>query len=294
MGHLEDRAQLTGRRAIIVGGAEGLGEASAVDLAAAGVRVAICDRKADALAATVAAIEAAGGEVAHHGVFDARDSSALAEFFAACDGPFEHGLDILVNVVGGSYRAPFESSTPKSWDAMMRTNFTWMLDAHQLAIPRMRAAGQGSIINFTSIEGLRAAPGFAVYGAMKAAVVSLTASLGVELGPEGIRVNAIAPDYAPTPSMRAFTTGGGDQQAYDDAVLDLSTSIRIPMGREGSYEDISGVVLFLASELSGYLTGACLNPDGGAWAAKGWSNWPGLGFRNLPPRDALSPYLSDG
>jgi NAD(P)-dependent dehydrogenase (short-subunit alcohol dehydrogenase family) len=290
MGILEDRAQLDGRRAILVGGGGGLGEASAVDLASAGVRVAICDRDAAALEATTRVIEEAGGEVAASGVLDGRDAEALAGFFATADEVFDGQLDILVNVVGGTFRAPFTESSPKAWDALMRTNFTWLLSSHQLAISRMRAAGRGSIINFTSIEAHRAAPGFAVYAAMKAAVASLTSTLAVELGPDGIRVNAIAPDVTPTPSMLTIP-GGGPESEAERAARSLAAQITFPMGREGLYEDIGGVVLFLASELSSYVTGTTIHPDGGSWASKGWSNWPDIGFRNLPPEQIIDLLL---
>jgi NAD(P)-dependent dehydrogenase (short-subunit alcohol dehydrogenase family) len=284
MGYLEERAGLVGKRALVIGGGGGLGEASAVDLAAAGVRVALCDRDEAGLATTAASIEALGGEVVATAALDARDPEALRAFFERCDEPFEGSLDVLLNVVGGTFRAPFDESTPKAWDTLMRTNFTWLLTSHQLAIPRMRAAGRGSIINFTSIEAHRAAPGFAVYAAMKAGVASLTSSLAVELGPENIRVNCIAPDITPTPSMQAIPGGAGGHDA-------ISYRITFPMGREGRYQDVGGVALFLASELSSYVTGSTIHPDGGSWASKGWSNWPGTGWRNLAPSEVVSLYL---
>ena len=268
----------------MIGGGGGLGEASAVELGAAGVRLALCDRDEAGLAATAAKIEALGGEVVASTVLDARDPEALAAFFGRCDEVFDEGLDVLLNVVGGTFRAPFDESSPKAWDTLMRTNFTWLLSAHQLAIPRMRRAGRGSIINFTSIEAHRAAPGFAVYAAMKAGVASLTSTLAVELGPENIRVNCIAPDITPTPSMRAIP--GADEE--HDAV---AYAVTFPMGREGRYDDVGGVALFLASELSSYVTGTTIHPDGGSWASKGWGNWPGTGWRNLVPNEVAELYL---
>lgn len=289
MGHLEDRAGLLAKRAIIVGGGGGLGEASAVDLAAAGVRVALCDRDEAGLAATTSKIETLGGQVAASAVLDG-DAEALASFFTSCDEVFDGGLEVLVNVVGGTFRGSFDESTPKAWDTLMRTNFTWLLSSHQLAIPRMRRAGRGSIINFTSIEAHRAAPGFAVYAAMKAGVASLTSTLALELGPENIRVNCIAPDITPTPSMQAIP-GSGLVSAVNDAAEAMGYRIGFPMSRAGVYEDIGGVALFLASELSSYVTGTTIHPDGGSWASKGWSNWPGTGWRNLPPNEVVGLYL---
>jgi len=289
MGYLEERAQLEGKVALVIGGGGGLGEASAVELAKAGVTLALCDRDEVSLQATIQAIEAAGGEVAVSEVFDARDAEALSAFFDRCDKAFSNKLDILVNVVGGTFRGNFADSTPKAWDALMRTNFTWLLSAHHLAIPRMRAAGKGSIINFTSIEGYRAAPGFAVYAAMKAGVASFTATLAVELGPENIRVNCVAPDITPTPSMRAIP-GGGNPPAEDPEADAIRSQIAFPMAREGVYEDIGGPVLFLASNLSSYVTGTTIHPDGGTWASKGWFNWPSEGFRNVPPAEVVEVF----
>ena len=243
MRDLEDRAQLVGKRAVIVGGGGGLGEATAIDLAAAGVRVALCDRNKEALDSTVAKIRSDGGEVSAVEVLDARDADALTGFFRSCDKAFGGALDVLCNVVGGTFRAPFEESTPKAWDALMRTNFIWLLASHQLAIPRMRAASRGSIINFTSIEAHRAAPGYAIYAAMKAAVASLTSTLAVELGPDNIRVNCIAPDVTPTPGAMA-TPAESMTFGQDPALETIKNQIAFPMARQGRYEDVGGVALF--------------------------------------------------
>src|SRR5271166_3494315 len=109
----------------------------------------------------------------------------------------------------------------------------------------MRKAGGGSIVNLTSIEAHRAAPGYAVYAAMKAGLASLTRTLAVELGPDGIRVNAIAADVVPTRSMAQLVP-------EESAAWELQQRIAIPMGRCGTYEDVGGCALFLASDLSAY------------------------------------------
>ena len=278
MGHLEDRAGLHGRVAIIVGGGGGLGRAGARALGRAGMRLALCDRNAELLAETAATLSSEGVEVVT-ATLDARDDAALAAFFALVGDR----LDVLVNVVGGTFSQPFEESAPKGWDAIIRTNFTWLLHAIQLAIPRMRAAGGGSIINFTSIEAHRAAPSYAVYAGMKAAVTNTGRTLAVELAPDGIRVNTIAADITPTEGMQAMLA----------ARSPLADSVSIPMGRMGTYEDIGGCALFLASDLSRYVTGQTLHPDGGALASSGWFSWPGIGWRNTPPTEALMPFLPD-
>jgi NAD(P)-dependent dehydrogenase (short-subunit alcohol dehydrogenase family) len=221
-------------------------------------------------------------------VVDARDPDALASFFATVDQRFGGLLHILVNVVGGTFRQPFADSNPRGWQALVRANFTWMLHSTQLAIPRMRAAGCGSVINLTSIEAHRAAPEFAVYAAMKAAVTSFSRTLAVELGPDRIRVNTIAPDLVPTEGTRAMD----DVASEPAAVAALSDRIAIPMGRRGTYEDVGGCALFLASDLSGYVTGTTLHPDGGALAASGQFSWPG-GHSPFPPRSVIDALLGE-
>ncbi len=283
MGYLDERAGLEGRLAVLVGGGGGLGRACAVDLAGAGMRLALCDRDAESLGDTAAAIAGAGGTVTTS-VLDARDPDALAGFFAEVDRDHGPRADVLVNVVGGTFHQPFTESSPKGWEALVRANFTWLLHSTRLAVDRMRPAG-GSIINLTSIEAHRATPGYAVYAAMKAAVTSLTRSLAVELAPEGIRVNTIAPDYIPTRPLEGLSAG------EDDEVAALHHRIATPMGRAGTFADAGGCAIFLASDLSSFVTGSTLHPDGGALAAAGWFNWPGDGYLNHPPPAVLEHLL---
>ena len=287
---LEKRMGLAGKFALIVGGGGGLGRASAYDLARAGVTLALCDRDKELLDETVAAIRKEGGKVVLAEVFDAREPGHLEKFFKQADEVNGGKLDVLINVVGGTFRQPFADTSPRGWDALMRTNFTWLLHATHLAIPRMRATGRGgSIMSFTSIEGHRAAPGFTVYAGMKAAVENFSRTLAVELAAEGIRVNTIAPDITPTEGMAKIANSAGARPS-DPALLKVTESVSIPMGRYGVYDDVGGCVLFLASDLSRYVTGTCIHPDGGTWASAGWFNWPETGYGNTPPM-AVSEFL---
>jgi 3-oxoacyl-[acyl-carrier protein] reductase len=279
MSYLDERADLSGRVAVIVGGGGGLGRACAIDLSGAGMRLALCDRDAASLSETATLIEGTGGE-AMTGELDARDPEALTDFFAATDARFGGACDVLINVVGGTFRQPFAESNPRGWDALIKTNFTWLLHSTQLAVARMRPHG-GSIINITSIEAHRAAPGFAVYAAMKAAVTSLSRTLAVELAPEKIRVNTIAPDYILTPALGTLT------EELSEEFVALQHRIGTPMGRVGRFEDAGGCALFLASNLSSFVTGSTLHPDGGAIASAGWFNWPGEGYLNHPPQGVI-------
>jgi NAD(P)-dependent dehydrogenase (short-subunit alcohol dehydrogenase family) len=273
MGWFEGRSGLDGTVAVVTGGAGGLGAAIASDLAANGVRLAVIDIDAEAVATLRGALGTDGRDVIlHEG--DVRDVGVLPALFEAVDECWGQ-VDTLVNVVGGTFRAPFIETTEKGWDALLRMNLHPVLNACSLAAPRMRASGRGgSIINITTIEAHRAAPGFAVYAAAKAAVEQFGRTLAVELAPDGIRVNSVAPDYAPTPNLLRL---GGAMPSPG------SLRAAIPMGRAGLGTDISGCVVFLASALSSYVTGTTLHADGGTYASSGWFNWPGSGWSNHVP-----------
>jgi 3-oxoacyl-[acyl-carrier protein] reductase len=276
VGWFDERAGLDGAVAVITGGAGGLGESIVLDLAANGGRVAVIDLDAAALEALRLRLVKEGHDpIAHHG--DARDPETLAHLFTEVDRRWAR-LDVLVNVVGGTFRAPFTETSPKAWDALLRTNLLHVLHACSLAIPRMRAGGRGgSIINLTTIEAHRAAPGFAVYSAAKAAVEQFARTLAVELAPDGIRVNSVAPDYVPTPNLTRLSQG------HDPLGTAEAARIAIPLGRVGRPADVSHAVVFLASALSSYITGTTLHPDGGTSASAGWFNWPEIGWANHAP-----------
>jgi NAD(P)-dependent dehydrogenase (short-subunit alcohol dehydrogenase family) len=189
---------------------------------------------------------------------------------------------------------PFDQTRPKGWEALFRANYLWLLHSTQQALPLLRSTGRGgSIINITSIEAHRAAPGFAVYAGFKAAVTGFTKSLAVELAPEGIRVNTIEPDMVPTDGIRTVAPDDGAQVWEDTPLGRLRAEVGIPMARPGRLEDVGGAALFLASDLSSYVTGTSLHPDGGVTAAAGFYRWPEAGWTNVPPAASLAGYLDD-
>ena len=286
MGYLEDRAGLAGKVAVITGGAGGLGWPIARDLARAGVHVAICDRDADALSAIATEI----GNIPVKSLLrhaDVREPEAMAAFFAEIDETFGR-VDILVNVPGGGFVAPLMNTNAKGWNAIIRQNFLYVLDTTQLAIHRMQTQGTGgSIIYVTSVEAHRSVPNRAVYGAMKAGVTNLAKTLALEVGADRIRVNTVAPDIFPT----AATRGQGDMSGSPQA--DLAAAMTVPLEHFGSGEELSGCVLFLASDLSAYVTGTTLHVDGGTYASSGWFNWPDAGWVNVVPQPTLDFLTSD-
>ena len=275
------RAGLDGTVAIVTGGAGGLGEAISTDLAANGVRVAVLDYDQAAVDRITATL--VGDAIVQHG--DAREPEHLDRLFAAAHERWGR-LDTLVNVAGGTFKAPFTTQSPRAWDALIRANFGHVLHTAARAIPAMRAGGRGgSIINLTTIEAHRAAPNFAVYSAAKAATTHFARTLAIELAPDRIRVNNVAPDITPTPNMLGLA---GGTESGEHPMLDARNArLSIPMGRVGVPTDISGAVVFLASDLAAYITGTTLHPDGGTFASSGWFNWPGSGFGNILPAELL-------
>lgn len=279
MGWFEERAGLAGTVAVVTGGAGGLGTAIVHDLAANGVRVAVLDMDPAATEQLQATLDQGGADAIVH-LGDARDPDQMAALFAAVDARWDR-LDTLVNIAGGTFRAPFTDTSPNGWDALIRANLGTVLHACALAVPRMRdGARGGSIVNITTIEAHRAAPGYAVYAAAKAAVESFARTLAVEVAPDGIRVNNVAPDYVPTPGLLRLADGAAGPSPE-------VVRAAIPMGRAGDVRDVSHCVVFLASALASYVTGSTLHPDGGTWASSGWLNWPGSGWSNFPPASLL-------
>jgi 3-oxoacyl-[acyl-carrier protein] reductase len=243
-----DAVLLTDRVAIVTGAAVGIGRATALALARFGAHLAVCDRDVDNMALLATDIEAAGRKVVT-ATLDVRDGDAVREFVAAAAeqlGP----IDVLVNNAGGGFHAPFLGVNDKGQDSLMRENFTSVTNFVRATEPLMPDRG-GSIVNVTSIEAHRAAPGFAVYSAMKAAVANLTKTLALELGPRLIRVNAIAPDVIPTPGIG-------------------EVAVTTPLPRAGNVDDVAAAVVYLAGDLSAFVTGTTLHVDGGNLAAGGW------------------------
>ncbi len=244
---------LTDRVAVVTGAAQGIGRACALAFARFGAHVAICDRDADGLA-TVAAEIAALGRQALVGVLDVRDGEQVRTHIdetATSLGP----IDVLVNNAGGGFHADLVDVADKGQDALIRENFTSVTNFIRACVARAPERG-ASIVNMTSIEAHRAAPGYAVYAAMKSAVASLSKSLALELGPRHIRVNCIAMDVIPTPGI------GGEH------------GVHTPLPIVAHVDDVAAAAIYLASDWSRFVTGSTIHVDGGNLAAAGWFRQP--------------------
>jgi NAD(P)-dependent dehydrogenase (short-subunit alcohol dehydrogenase family) len=257
-----EQLSLEGRLAVVTGAAQGIGEAIALGLAAFGADLAVCDRKPEGLASTARAVEALGRRCVAVEL-DVREPAAVQDFV---DGlPRERGpIDILVNNAAGTFYASFFDTSSKGQGMLIDENFLTVVNMVRSCVPVMRDGG--SIINVSSIEAHRAAPGFGIYAAMKAAVESLTRTLALELASRRIRVNAIAPDAIPTPGDEPLqeSVNPAGKEAYDR---------KVPLGW-GTADDCAGAALYLASDLSRWVTGTTLHVDGGSNAARGWARRP--------------------
>jgi NAD(P)-dependent dehydrogenase (short-subunit alcohol dehydrogenase family) len=261
------RILLTGRVAVVTGGGSGIGRGIAAGMTAFGASVAIWERNPDTCAQVAESIGALGITT------DVRDSAqvdAALERTTAELGP----VTVLVNNAGGVFKSPLLETSENGWDALYRANLRHVLLCTQRVARRLVTAGlPGSIINLTSIEGLRAAPGYAAYAAAKAGVINSTKTAALELAPHAIRVNAIAPDITLTEGLEQLS--GGDAMAGIGNV--------VPMGRPGHVDEIAGTAVFLASDMASYLTGQTIHVDGGTDAASGWCHDPQTGEYRLGP-----------
>ena len=179
-----------------------------------------------------------------------------------------------MNNAGGTFWSSILDTSENGWDALYRSNLRHVLLCTQRIARAMIDAGiGGSIINVTSIEGARAAPGYAAYAAAKAGVINFTKTAALEFAPHGIRVNALAPDITITEGIQALAQPG-DEDRFRSTV---------PMGRAGHVDEMAAAAVFLASELAGYVTGQTLHVDGGTHAASGWYHHPDTGDYSLGP-----------
>jgi 3-oxoacyl-[acyl-carrier protein] reductase len=243
---------VAGKTAIVTGAATGIGAATAALLAARGARVLAAGLQPEALRETVAAIEAAGGEALAIEA-DVSDPEQIEAVAARAEEAFG-GTDILVNNAAIYPLGPWYEADAAEWDAVFATNVRGAFLLARAVRPQMLARGGGSIVNVASVTFYWGEAGLLSYVASKGAVIGFTRSLAREAGPEGIRVNAVAPGAFPT----AATAIHADQEALWEGVL-AAQSIK----RRGEVEDVARAIAFFAGDDSSFVSGQTLLVDGG-------------------------------
>jgi NAD(P)-dependent dehydrogenase (short-subunit alcohol dehydrogenase family) len=250
--------RLAGKVAIVTGAASGIGEGIAELFGREGAKLALADVDVDNGERVVSAVRASGGEA----IFIRTDVGVEAEIEALVGRVVEEfgTVNILVNNAGIIDFTPLDSLDCERWDRVLNVNLRSAVLGAKHVIPHMRRAGGGSIVNIASIQAVLTAPKFAAYAASKGGLLMVTRTMGLELGPDNIRVNAILPGYIKTPLFLADATrlGGGDPQVFINRL-----EAEIALGRVGTPADIAPAVLFAASDESAYMTGAGITVDAG-------------------------------
>ena len=252
---------LAGKRALVTGGAAGIGAAIVRALAGAGARVCVTDLQGEAAKALAAAV--GGGAIGER--LDVTDAAETERVFDAALAAFG-GLDIVCANAGISTMNRVVDLTEAEWDANMAVNAKGIFLTNRAAVRRWRANAQpGVIVNTASMAGKTGAPLLAHYAASKFAVVGFTQSLAKEVGADGIRANCVCPGYVRTSMQeRELQWEGALRGMTPEAVRKEYVSLT-PLGRIEEPEDVADVVLFLASDLSRFMTGEAVCVTGGAW-----------------------------
>jgi NAD(P)-dependent dehydrogenase (short-subunit alcohol dehydrogenase family) len=249
----DPRFDLSNKVAVVTGATRGIGRAIAFELGRAGASVVVSSRKPDAVAATVQALTAEGisakGFPANVGRLD--EARALIAFASSELG----GIDILVNNAAASpLYGPLTEMTESAFDKIMAVNLKAPLELACRSLPIMAARGGGSIVNMSSVDGLRPDHDLAIYSASKAALINLTKAMALEWGAQNVRANAICPGLIKTDFSAAM---------WKDNAGVAEQLGRQPLPRLGTPEDVAGLALFLASDAGSYCTGGVYVVDGG-------------------------------
>ena len=248
--------QLQGKVAIITGAATGIGRATALLFAREGASVVVADINEDDAQRTVADIKGEGADArfVRTDVSEAEDVQALMERTAEEMG----GIDVIVNNAGAQRSGAVTEFEESEWDLLMHINPRSCFLGAKYSVPYLRERGGGSIVNVSSLAGLKGGPGMTAYSASKGAIIAFTRALAEELAPDNIRANSVCPGWIDTPFNEPAIEFMGGRAQQEDMVQQT-----VPLKRQGTPEEIAPGILYLASDASSYVTGQELVIDGG-------------------------------
>ena len=250
--------RLAGKVALVTGGARGIGRAICEALAEAGAKVAVSDLRLDDAKVTADAIDGLAVEM------NVMDFDAIARGVQDVEDDLG-GIDILVNNAGIFNMASIDKVTVEDYRRQYDINVGGTIFACQAVVPVMKRRGGGAIINFSSQAGRRGEPNILLYCSTKAAVISITQSLALELADDNIRVNAIAPGVIDTPMWDVVDAQFAEYENKPKGQKKREVGAAVPLGRMGDPKDVADPVVFLASDGARYITAQTLNVDGGNW-----------------------------
>ncbi|MGH7642318.1 MAG: SDR family oxidoreductase [Candidatus Dormibacteria bacterium] len=251
---------LRSRRAIVTGGSKGLGAAIAKELLAEGAAVAICSRNQDELAATAQELRRGGGHVVAQ-VADVTNADQLNGFISHAVAELG-GLDVLVNNAGRAHPGTFATLTDPDFQADLEVKLFSQMRCSRAALPHLREAGGGAIININAIYGRQPDPAFFATSVDRAACLAFNKALAMELAPDRILVNSVNIGFVRTPQWRNIHQRQAPELSEDE-FLARTAAAEVPLGRFGEAEEVSGLVAFLASSRASYITGASIDVSGG-------------------------------
>lgn len=250
--------RLKGKVALVTGGAQGIGRAICEALAAEGAKVVVADMRLEDASQTATAIGGLAVEM------DVTDFGGITPSLSRIEDE-TGGIDILVNNAGIFNMASLDRITPEDYRRQYDVNVGGTLFLCQAVVPSMKKRGGGVIINMSSQAGRRGEPNIAIYCSTKAAVISITQSLALELARDNIRVNAIAPGVVDTPMWDVVDAQFAAYENKPKGQKKREVAEAVPLGRMGDPRDVADPVVFLASDEARYVTAQTLNVDGGNW-----------------------------
>lgn len=252
---------LHGRRCLLTGAGGGIGAATAARLGQAGARVVLADRDEAEVSRLAADLREAGCK-AHHLAFDVSADDAVATAVTAA-AELVGGLDTLVANAGILTTGKVEEVSPETFRRTLEVNLVGTFLCIRHAVPHLREAGGGAIVCMASQAGIEGVPGASSYAASKFGVVGLAQSLARELAGDGIRVNAVAPGLVETPMLLDYFAEKARERGLSVDAVSAEALREVPIGRLATPEEVASTILFLASDLAAYVSGATLPVLGG-------------------------------